>query len=84
MKCVICGSFRKFYAEVVKTISIFEHRGIKVLSPTKSKIINPGEPFVILESDQSLDIRAIELKHLDEITPDIEQVYIAEKRFILL
>jgi nucleoside 2-deoxyribosyltransferase len=67
MKCVVSGSFRKFYPEIVTVIETFEHQGIKVLSPANSRIVNPGADFVILEADQHLDIRAIEREHLAAI-----------------
>jgi hypothetical protein len=67
MRCVISGSFRKYYENIYQTIDVFEKLGIKVLSPKKSKIINPGENFAILETDSSKDIKTLELNHLEAI-----------------
>lgn len=48
--CII-GSFRKYYQDIVKIIENFEEAGIEILSPKISSIINPGDEFVILASD---------------------------------
>jgi len=72
MKCVISGSFRKFYAQVVELINEFDQLGIEVLSPAKSEIANPGEEFVILKSDDIKSVKDLEQKHLDAIQKDIE------------
>ena len=67
MKCVISGSFRKFYTQVVELIDEFGDLGMEVLSPAKSEIVNPGGEFVILKSDHSEFIKDLEQKHLDAI-----------------
>jgi len=68
MKCIISGSFRKFYNEIVKLIDEFNSLGIEVLSPKKSKIINPEEEFVVLESDsKDKNIKQLEEEHLEAI-----------------
>ena len=50
-KCVIIGSFRKFYNNILELIQLFEIHGITILSPAKSKIVNPDDEFIILESN---------------------------------
>ena len=68
MKCTISGSFRKFYTEIVKLIDEFSSLGVEILSPKKSKIINPREEFVVLESDsKTKDIKQLEESHLEAI-----------------
>jgi len=68
VKCTISGSFRKFYTEIVKLIDEFNSLGIEVLSPKKSKILNPEEEFVVLESDsKDKNVKQSEEKHLEAI-----------------
>ncbi len=67
MKCVVSGSFKKFYDGIIKTIEEFERCGAKVLSPKVSRIINAGEEFALLESDTTKNIKVLEKKHLDAI-----------------
>jgi nucleoside 2-deoxyribosyltransferase len=67
MKCVISGSFRKFYKEIVWVIEEFEKCGIEVISPKKSKILNAKDGFVFLATDETNDIKMLEEKHLQEI-----------------
>ena len=49
------------------TIVISGPLGIKVLSPKPSKVINPNEEFVILETDDTADPKTLEQRHLDAI-----------------
>ena len=51
LSIVISGSFRKHYKEICVMIRNFESQGIQVLSPRHSVVINPGEDFVLLETD---------------------------------
>lgn len=68
MKCVISGSFRKFYKEITRLIEEFDNLGVEVLSPKKSKIINPDDEFVLLETDsRGASIKQIEEDHLKAI-----------------
>jgi len=67
-KVVISGSFRKFFEEIKKIIELFETHGWEVLSPSKSRIINPGDEFPILESDRGSSELEIESKHLAAIS----------------
>lgn len=50
--CII-GSFRKYYDDIVTVIEEFEQNGVRILSPKVSTIINPGDEFVILASDNA-------------------------------
>lgn len=67
MKVTISGSFRKFYNEICRTYDIFEQNGITVLSPKKSRIINPDDEFIFLETDSGKFVRETEDKHLESI-----------------
>lgn len=67
-KMVVCGSFRKFYGEIVEFINLLERLGFTVLSPAKSKIINPWDDYVILEADRHCEsVFEIQNKHLEAI-----------------
>ncbi len=46
---------------------VFESLGVDVLSPKISTIINPGEEFAILETDDTDDPKVLEQRHLDAI-----------------
>ena len=63
----ISGSFRKFYPEITNAIDVFSEREIEILSPAKSKIVDPNAEFVIFESDETTDVRELEDRHLDAI-----------------
>lgn len=67
MRCVISGSFRKYYKDICEAIVDFEKAGVEVLSPKRSKITNPGEEFAILETDASKDMKTLEMNHLEAI-----------------
>jgi NTP pyrophosphatase (non-canonical NTP hydrolase) len=64
---VVSGSLRKNYEGICNIIKDFEDLGINVLSPKPSQIINPGEEFPILETDNVFDPKELENRHLDAI-----------------
>lgn len=64
---VISGSFKKFYDEIKIKIKEFEKIGMKVLSPSVSKIKNKNDDFVFLESDDTENLTTIEKNHLEAI-----------------
>ena len=63
-KCVVSGSFRKYYAQIASAVRVFRKHGIDVLSPQVSRIVNPGEEFAILESDLH-DLKAPVIRHIE-------------------
>lgn len=69
--CVIIGSFRKFYPDILSMVKSLNGLRIAVLSPKKSKIIDPSQEFVVLESDtESTElpcVHYIETKVLEHI-----------------
>lgn len=67
MQCVIVGSYRKFYPDIRQVITLFENEGIIVLSPPKSRIVNPGSSFAVFETDTSCDVHSIESGHLSAL-----------------
>ena len=71
----ICFSFRH-NAEVQKLIGFFEENGLKVLTPKKAKVINPGEPFARFEGEENIPAYELEQNHLDNaINSDIVYIY---------
>ena len=64
---VVSGSFRRFFSKVKATILAFESFGVEVLSPKASTVINPGNEFAILESDETQDPETLERNHLEAI-----------------
>jgi len=68
LNIVISGSFRRYFDGIGETVKAFEALGIEVLSPKASKVINPGEEFAVLETDDTSDPRTLEQRHLDAIT----------------
>ena len=68
LSVVISGSFRRYFDGISETVGTFESLGIDVLSPKASRVINPGEEFAVLETDDTSDPRTLEQRHLDAIT----------------
>ena len=68
LNIVISGSFRRYFDGISETVKAFEALGIEVLSPKASKVINPGEEFAVLETDDTSDPKTLEQRHLDAIT----------------
>lgn len=64
---VISGSFRRYFDGISETVKAFEALGIDVLSPKASKVINPGEEFAVLETDDTDNPKTLEQRHLDAI-----------------
>jgi NTP pyrophosphatase (non-canonical NTP hydrolase) len=64
---VISGSFRKHYDDIREMIKRFEGLGVRVLSPKHSNVVNPGEEFVLLETDSSTSPEEVERDHLAAI-----------------
>lgn len=48
---VICGSFRKHLGQIMKLKEQLENSFVTVLSPAGHSAVNPGEEFVVLDSD---------------------------------
>ena len=65
---VISGSFGKAFEEIMKAVEEFEKAGFEVLAPKKSKIINPGEEFVVLEGEEADSPKMIGDRYLKAIS----------------
>lgn len=68
LSIVISGSFRKHYKDICVMIKNFESQGIEVLSPRHSAVVNPGEDFVLLETDKTTCPEKLEREHLNAIS----------------
>lgn len=68
LSIVVSGSFRRSFDGISETVRVFESLGVEVLSPKASKVINPGEEFAVLETDDTNDPQTLEQRHLDAIT----------------
>jgi len=76
LSVVVSGSFRRSFDGISETVRMFESLGVDVLSPKASKVINPGEEFAILETDDIVDPQILEQRHLDAIaTADALYLY---------
>lgn len=67
LSVVISGSFRRHFDGISEAVRTFESLGVDVLSPKASKVINPGEEFAVLETDDTRDPQPLEQRHLDAI-----------------
>lgn len=68
LSIVISGSFRKHYDYIRELIQQFEGLDIRVLAPKHSKIVNPEDEFVLLETDESIHPKTLECEHLNAIS----------------
>ncbi|MDP2703990.1 MAG: MazG nucleotide pyrophosphohydrolase domain-containing protein [bacterium] len=68
LSVVVSGSFCRSFEGISETVRAFESLGVEVLSPKASKVINPGEEFAVLETDDTSDPQTLEQRHLDAIT----------------
>lgn len=68
LSVVISGSFLRSFQGISETVRTFESLGVEVLSPKASRVINPGEEFAVLETDDTSDPQKLEQRHLDAIT----------------
>ena len=63
----ISGSLRKFSKEIIHVVKEFKKKGIKVLSPIISEIVNEGAQFIYFDHDKTKPIALIEQSHLKSI-----------------
>jgi hypothetical protein len=60
LKTVISGSYRKHLRELIELKKTLEDFGVLVLSPSGNESINPGNEFVLLNTDPSHDHRVLQ------------------------
>ena len=66
-RCVLHGSYRKHFKEILEAHKLFTEAGIEVLAPEFSEIARFEDGFAILESDEEEDHRMIELLYLHHL-----------------
>lgn len=64
---VVSGSLRKHLGAVQSVTQEFTELGVAVFSPRIGKPVNPGDDFVVLDTDETDDPKAIEHRHLEAI-----------------
>lgn len=67
VRCVIHGSFRKHFAEILRVRRLFEEAGIQVLAPAASEIATMDGGFALLEGEEGKDQRLVELLYLQNL-----------------
>ncbi len=66
-RCVLHGSFRKYWDLIKNTHRIFTEAGIEVLAPREAEITSSVEDFAFLEGEENKDPRMIELLYLHNL-----------------
>lgn len=66
-RCVIHGSFRKHFDVIQKTYKLFADAGIEVLAPQQSELVSIKDGFALLEGEEKMDQRLIELIYLHNL-----------------
>lgn len=66
-RCVIHGSFNKYFSEIQRVHRLFTAAGIEVLAPGLSNISSIHEGFVRLGGEEGIDQRLIELRYLSNL-----------------
>lgn len=66
-QCVLHGSFRKHFEKIKEVHAIFRACGIEVVAPEFSEIAAIKDGFAVLDSDESIDPRMIELLYLSKV-----------------
>lgn len=76
MRITIIGSFRKYYEETCKLIDLFEQKGVEVMSPKKSFIVDDIDGFVVLNTDERNQRPFIIQEHVFENIKISKLVYV--------
>lgn len=66
-KVVIHGSFSRHFSEMRQVYDTFSAAGFEVLAPKRSDIVGLKDNFLLLEDEEHLDPRYVELKYLHEL-----------------
>ncbi len=67
IRCVLHGSFRKHFSEIVRIHRLFTKAGLHVLAPTDTEIVAGKDGFAYLASDAVTDPRQVELLYLHNL-----------------
>lgn len=66
-KCVIHGSFGRHFDEIRSAMRVFKQAGIKVIAPESNEITAIKDSFLLLENEEKLDPRFVELRYLHRL-----------------
>ncbi len=66
-RCVIHGSFSKYFAEIRRAAEIFTAAGIEVLAPQQNELAAQQDGFALFENEIGQDPRFIELLYLNNL-----------------
>jgi ADP-ribose pyrophosphatase YjhB (NUDIX family) len=67
IRCVIHGSFGKHFDEIQRVTKLFTEAGIEVIAPKQSDIVSAHDGFALLEGEENMDPRLVELMYLHRI-----------------
>jgi ADP-ribose pyrophosphatase YjhB (NUDIX family) len=67
IRCVIHGSFGKHFKEIQRVAKLFTDAGIDVIAPKQADIVTAHDGFALLEGEEGMDPRLVELMYLHQI-----------------
>ena len=67
IRCVLHGSFNKHFELIQQIHKVFSDAGIEVIAPKKSDIVSEINGFGLLEGEEDLDPRLVELIYLHNL-----------------
>ena len=66
-RCVVHGSFGRHFNEIRSAMQTFKQAGIKVIAPESDEITAIKGSFLLLEDEENLDPRFVELRYLHQL-----------------
>lgn len=66
-KCVVHGSFGRHFGEIRSAMQTFKLAKIKVIAPESNEIIAIKGSFLLLQDEEKLDPRYVELRYLHQL-----------------
>ncbi|MDD5251820.1 MAG: NUDIX domain-containing protein [Patescibacteria group bacterium] len=64
IRCLIHGSFRKYWSQIVEARRLFMGAGITVLAPSADVVVGSQDDFILFAGEAGRDARQIELEYL--------------------
>lgn len=66
-RCVVHGSFGRHFSEIRSAMQVFKQAGIIVIAPESDEITAIKGSFLLLEDEEKLDPRFVELRYLHQL-----------------
>ncbi|OHA49143.1 MAG: hypothetical protein A2991_03650 [Candidatus Terrybacteria bacterium RIFCSPLOWO2_01_FULL_58_14] len=66
-RCILHGSFRKYFSAIREVHRLFTEAGIEVLAPRAANTVSEKRGFVLLEGEEEKDPRLVELLYLQHL-----------------